>query len=115
MASVRDDKMHGTSKSMARNIVEVKRKLATSKRYSIGPELDRHIDTIIENSKAVAHVSRGEYREAILRECGEVSPDITIKTRRRSMHTEFKVRVTITRQRTRLCHAGTGFSGFDAA
>lgn len=50
----------------------VKRKLGTSKRYSIGPELDRHIDAIIENSKAVAHVSQDEYREVILRECGEV-------------------------------------------
>ena len=58
---------------MARNIVEVKRKLTTSKRYSIAPELDRHIDTIIENSKAVAHVSRDEYRETIMRDCGEVS------------------------------------------
>ena len=52
--------------------MEVKRKLGTSKRYSIGPELDRHIDAIIENSKAVAHVSHDEYREMILRECGEV-------------------------------------------
>ena len=58
---------------MAKNIVEVKRKLGTRKRYSIAPELDRHIDTIIENSKAVAHVSRDEYRDVILRECGEAS------------------------------------------
>lgn len=60
------------AQGLARNIVEVKRKLGTSKRYSIGPELDRHIDAIIENSKAVAHVSHDEYREMILRECGEV-------------------------------------------
>lgn len=69
MESVQD---YGSS-SMARNIVEVKRKLGTSKRYSIGPELDRHIDAIIENSKAVAHVSHDEYRETILKECGEAS------------------------------------------
>ncbi len=61
------------TQTMAKNIAEVKRKLGTSKRYSIGPELDRHIDTVIENSKAVAHVSRDEYRDTILRECGEVS------------------------------------------
>lgn len=60
------------AQGLARNIVEVKRKLGTSKRYSIGLELDRHIDVIIENSKAVAHVSHDEYREMILRECGEV-------------------------------------------
>ena len=61
------------AEGLARNIVQVKQKLNTSKRYSIGPELDRHIDAIMENSKAVAHVSHNEYREMILRECGEVS------------------------------------------
>lgn len=65
---------------MARNILEVKRKLSTRKRYSIGPDLDRHIDTIIENSKAVAHVSRDEYRETILRDCGEVSKELSYIT-----------------------------------
>lgn len=60
------------AQGLARNIVEVKRKLGTSKRYSIGPELDRHIDAIIENSTAVAHMSQDDYREMILRECGEV-------------------------------------------
>lgn len=40
--------------------------------YSIGPELDRHINTIIKNSRAVAHVSRDKFREKILRECDEV-------------------------------------------
>lgn len=70
IASVKED---GTRGSMARTIETVKDKLGTSKRYSIGPELDRHIDTIIENSKAVAHVSRDDYRELILRGCGEVS------------------------------------------
>ena len=57
---------------MARNILEVKRRLGNDKRYSIGSELDRHINAIIENSMAVAHVSQDEYREVILRECGEV-------------------------------------------
>jgi hypothetical protein len=65
----------GAQAGLARNIVAVKRKLGASKRYSIGPELDRHIDAIIENSKAVAHVSSDDYREQILRECGEVSTE----------------------------------------
>lgn len=65
-------KEEGARSSMARTIETVKDKLGTSKRYSIGPELDKHIDAIIENSKAVAHVSRDEYREMILRGCGEV-------------------------------------------
>lgn len=61
-----------SSYSMAKNIMEVKQKLGTRRRYTIGPELDRHIDVIIENSKAVADMSRDEYKEVILRECGEV-------------------------------------------
>lgn len=69
-------KEHGIH-TMAKNIVDVKHKLGTGKRYSIVPELDRHIDIIIENSRAVAHVSHDEYKEIILRECGEASTQIS--------------------------------------
>jgi len=34
--------------------------------------LDQHIDAIVQNSMAVAHVSRDKYREVILRLCTEV-------------------------------------------
>ena len=58
---------------MAREIVEVKKKLETDeKQHFIGPELERHIDTIINNSMAVANVSREDYREVIVRKCKEV-------------------------------------------
>ena len=70
VSAVKDE---GSRRSMATTIKTVKDKLGTSKRYSIGPELDRHINAIIENSKAVAHVSGDEHKEMILRECGEVS------------------------------------------
>ena len=59
--------------NMAGNIMEVQRKLTTESRYYIGPDLDRHLDAIIQNSMAVAHVSRPQYREAIQKLCGEVS------------------------------------------
>ena len=58
--------------NMAGNIMEVQRKLTTSSRYFIGPDLDKHLDAIIQNSMAVAHVSRDQYREAIQKLCGEV-------------------------------------------
>ena len=58
--------------NMAGNIREVQRKLTTESRYYIGPDLDRHLDAIIQNSMAVAHVSRHQYREAIQKLCGEV-------------------------------------------
>lgn len=45
----------------------------TDRRYYIGPDLDRHLDAVIQNSMAVAHVSRDQYRDAIQKLCGEVS------------------------------------------
>ena len=69
MESIKEE---SATEGLAKNIVQVKKKLRTSKRYSIGPELDRHIDAIINNSKAVAHVSSPEYKDAILGGCGEV-------------------------------------------
>ncbi len=58
--------------NMAGNIMEVQRKLTTDRRYYIGPDLDRHLDGVIQNSMAVAHVSRDQYRDAIQKLCGEV-------------------------------------------
>ncbi len=58
--------------NMAGNIMEVQRKLTTDGRYYIGPDLDRHLDAVIQNSMAVAHVSRDQYRDAIQKLCGEV-------------------------------------------
>lgn len=68
-----EDEQHEATDNMAGNILEVQHKLAGSDRYFIGPELDEHIDAIIQNSKAVAHVSRDRYRGPISRMCGEVS------------------------------------------
>lgn len=48
------------------------RQLAPSTRYSIGQDFDKHIDAIAQNSMAVAHVSRDQYREVILKLCSEV-------------------------------------------
>lgn len=59
--------------NMAGNIIEVQRKLTTSSRFFIDPDLDRHLNAIIQNSMAVAHVSRDQYREAIQRLSGEVN------------------------------------------
>lgn len=52
--------------------VKVHRKLAPDSRYFIGSDLDRHLDIILQNSMAVAHVSRDRYRETILQLCNEV-------------------------------------------
>ena len=52
--------------------MEVHRKLAPDSRYFIGPDLDRHLDAILQNSMAVADVSRDRYRETILQLCSEV-------------------------------------------
>ena len=51
------------------------RQLAPSSRYSIGQEFDKHIDAIAQNSMAVAHVSRDQYREVILKLCSEVGEE----------------------------------------
>ena len=58
--------------NMATNIMEVQRQLAPDSRYFIGPELDTHLDAIMQNSMAVAHVSRDHHRETILGLCDEV-------------------------------------------
>jgi len=65
--------------NMAGNIVEIQRKLTTNSRYYIGPDLDRHLDAIIQNSMAVGHVSRDQYREAIQKLCGEVQTILIYK------------------------------------
>lgn len=52
--------------------MKVHRKLAPDSRYFIGPDLDRHLDAILQNSMAVAHVSRDRYSETILQLCSEV-------------------------------------------
>ena len=50
----------------------MQRQLAPDSRYFIGADLDKHLDAILQNSMAVAHVSRDRYREAILGLCSEV-------------------------------------------
>lgn len=52
--------------------MKVHRKLAPDSRYFIGSDLDHHLDSILQNSMAVAHVSRERYKEVILRLCSEV-------------------------------------------
>ena len=63
-------------------LLKVHRKLAPDSRYFIGPDLDRHLDAILQNSMAVAHVSRERYSETILQLCSEVythlSPSLKI-------------------------------------
>lgn len=56
--------------------MKVHRKLAPDSRYFIGPDLDRHLDAILQNSMAVAHVSRDRYSETILQLCSEVYYDL---------------------------------------
>ena len=66
--------MHrGTFREYTLLCVKVHRKLAPDSRYFIGSDLDHHLDSILHNSMAVAHVSRDHYREAILQLCSEVS------------------------------------------
>ena len=48
------------------NFIQVQRQLAPDSRYFIGPDLDQNINAVMQNSMAVAHVSRDYYREAIL-------------------------------------------------
>ena len=55
---------------------QVHRQLAPDSRYFIGSDLDKHLDAILQNSMAVAHVSRERYREAILRLCSEVTASV---------------------------------------
>ena len=61
-----------TSPSLPPPYSQVHRQLAPTSRYFIGPKLDQHIDAVVQNSMAVAHVSRDKYREVILRLCSEV-------------------------------------------
>ena len=68
-----EDEHAKAADNMAGNILQVQQKLASSERYFIGPELDEHIDAIIQNSEAVAHVSRDRCRRPISRACGDVS------------------------------------------
>lgn len=68
-----EDEVPAASNNMAANILEVQQKLASHDRYFIGAELDEHIDSIMKNSDAVAHVSRDQYRGRIQRMCREVS------------------------------------------
>lgn len=58
--------------NMATNIIHVQRKLATTERFFIGSELDKHLNEIYQNSHAVAHVSREIYKAKILSLCDEV-------------------------------------------
>ena len=57
---------------MASNILQVQRKLATTERFFIGSELDKHLREIDQNSRAVAHVSRKLYKSKITGLCDEV-------------------------------------------
>lgn len=52
--------------------MKVHRKLAPDSRYFIGSDLDHHLDSILQNSMAVAHVSRERYKEVIHRLCSQV-------------------------------------------
>ena len=51
---------------------QVHKQLAPVSRYFIGPQLAQHIEAIMQNSMAVAHVSGDRLREAILQLCSEV-------------------------------------------
>ena len=59
--------------NMASNIIHVQRKLATTERFFIGSDLDKHLREIDQNSRAVAHVSRDLYKTKISGLCDEVS------------------------------------------
>ena len=68
-----DDEENGEgTENMARNIIHVQRKLATTERFFVGSELDKHLQEIYKNSRAVAHVSRDVYKTKILDLCDEV-------------------------------------------
>ena len=59
---------------MAGNLERLQEKLTgeDQKGYSIGPELDQHINAVIKNSRAVASISTDEYKKAIFKDCEEV-------------------------------------------
>ena len=67
-----DDKWSHAIPSMAKNMEHLQERLVADHQYSIGPDLDRHIDAVIQNSRAVASVSSDEYKNAILKDCEDV-------------------------------------------
>lgn len=58
--------------------MKVHRKLAPDSRYFIGSDLDHHLDSILQNSMAVAHVSRERYKEVIHKLCSEVISHLSV-------------------------------------
>lgn len=65
---------------MSSNVIsmhpQAQTQLSSDQRYSIGPELDHYIDTIIKNSTVVSHSSKPSFKKAISQLCDEVTDEM---------------------------------------
>ena len=61
-----EEEEDGGPDNMARNILQVQRKLMATERFFIGSDLNKHLREIDQNSHAVARVSRNHFKTKIL-------------------------------------------------
>ena len=67
-----EEEEDGGPDNMARNILQVQRKLMATERFFIGSDLNKHLREIDQNSHAVARVSRNHFKTKILSLCEDV-------------------------------------------